>query len=49
MISIKENTTRKKKIPVTEDLVQVSKELIKLHRDTIITPEILCSQIIFLM
>ena len=46
MISLKENTTRKKKIPVTEDLVQVSKELIKLHRDTIITSEILFVNII---
>ena len=40
IFSLKVNTTRKKTIPVTEDLIQVLKELIKLHRDVLITADI---------
>ena len=38
---LKVNKTRKKTIPVTEDLTQVPKELIRLHRDIIMKAEIL--------
>ena len=43
---LKGNTTTKKKIPVTEDLIQVPKDLIKLHRDIVMTEEILFVNII---
>ena len=39
--ALKGHTTRKKIIPVTEDLIQAPKELIKLHRDIIMTVDIL--------
>ena len=41
IIYIKGKTTRKKTIPVTEDLIQVPKEVIKIHRDIIMTADIL--------
>ena len=41
IIYIKGKTTRKKKTPVTEDLIQVPKEVIKIHRDIIMTADIL--------
>ena len=34
-------TTRKKKIPATEDLIHLPKKLIKLHRDVVTIAEIL--------
>ena len=37
IFSIKGKTTRKKTVPVTEDLIQVPKELINLHRDIVMT------------
>ena len=36
----KGKTTRKKTIPMTEDIIQVPKELIKCHKDIIITADI---------
>ena len=40
IFAIKGKTTRKKKIPVTEDLIQVPKELINIHRDIFMTADI---------
>ena len=40
IFSIKVNTTRKKTIPVTEDLIQVPKDIIRLHSDFIMTADI---------
>ena len=37
IFSLKGNTTRKKTIPVTEELVQVPKEMINLHRNIVMT------------
>ena len=39
--SLKGKTTRKNTIPVAEDLIQVPKEIIKLHRYIIMTADIL--------
>ena len=39
IFSLKGNTTRKKIIPATEDLIQVPKELIKLHRYIVMTSD----------
>ena len=41
IFALKWKATRKKKIPVTEDLIQVPKELIKIHGDIVMTAEIL--------
>ena len=40
VFDLKLKTTRKKKIPVTEDLSQVPKELVNLHNDIVMTAEI---------
>ena len=40
IFALKSNTTRKKTIPVTEDLIQVPKDLIKLHRYIFMTSDI---------
>ena len=41
IFDLKVKTTRKKTIPVTEDLIRVPKELIKIHMDIIMTADIL--------
>ena len=41
IFALKGKTKRKKKISVAEDLIQVPKEIIKLHKDTIITADML--------
>ena len=41
IFALKGKTKRKKKISVAEDLIQVPKEIIKLHKDTIMTADIL--------
>ena len=40
IFSLKGNTTRKLKPPVTEDLIQVPKDLIQLHRYIVMTSDI---------
>ena len=41
IFAVKVKTTRNRTIPVTDDLIQVPKELIKLHRDIIMKSDIL--------
>ena len=41
IFAVKVNTTSNRTIPVTDDLIQVPKELIKLHRDIIMKSDIL--------
>ena len=41
IFSLKVKTTRKLKVLLTEDLIQVPKELIKINRDIVMTSDIL--------